>query len=269
LVIGPPGTGKTTIVTTLALLKHTLTGMHILYMTQKRGDAIGSVVMPRVDWKCVSDNLHMVFGAYEELESRPGISLLLSRAYRFKSVNSYVKYLRLLTSKPGNVHAMWLLSRLYLIKDYIGAPGNYRGVKTVILSRSMRGTYVAMLMIINAMCSDKRDELVILDDIMTLPIRESMILMITRMTRGITNMWTVLHGIGKLNVEELNVPTIITSHSGLAKLTSRYTVILNSIDEDEALYIGISEKLKINLNHVRELRQELTSNLDKGTGVNP
>jgi len=112
LVIGPPGTGKTTIVTTLALLKHTLTGMHILYMTQKRGDAIGSVVMPRVDWKCVSDNLHMVFGAYEELESRPGISLLLSRAYRFKSVNSYVKYLRLLTSKPGNVHAMWLLSRL-------------------------------------------------------------------------------------------------------------------------------------------------------------
>jgi len=259
LVIGPPGTGKTTIVTTLALLKHMLTGTHVLYITQKRSDVIGDIVMPRVDWGCIADNLHMVFEAYEELESRPGISILLSMAHRFRSMNNYIRYLRLLASKPRNVHAAWLLSRLYLIRSYIGTPENHRGIGTVILGRNVRGIYLAMLLIVSAMCDSSHDKLVILDDVTTLPIRESMILMITRMTRGLSNMWTVLHGIGRLSIDELNVPTIITNHSGLAKLTSRYSEILNDINENEALYIGMHEKLKINLNHVRKLHQELTN----------
>jgi hypothetical protein len=244
-------------------MRYILTGARVLYITQKLKDSIGNIATPRVRWSCVSSNLHMVFEAYEPLESRPGISILLSMAYRFRSINSYIKYLRLLAKNPRNVHAAWLLSRLYLVREYIDDPASsYDCVNTVILNRDMRGTYLAMLLIVNAMCNDESNDVIILDDITTLPIREDVILRIIRVTRGLMNTWIVMHSIGDLSTDELNTPTIITSHSGLSKIASKYRDIFNTIDENEALYIGVRYKLKINLNHVREIRSKLIEELN-------
>ncbi len=67
-----------------------------------------------------------------------------------------------------------------------------------------------------------------------------------------------MHSIGKLNLEDLNTPTIITSHSGPpAKSLSRLKDLLSRIKPGEALYMGINEELKIEINEVRELRNKL------------
>lgn len=77
------------------------------------------------------------------------------------------------------------------------------------------------------------------------------------MARGFTNIWMAMHGIGRLNLEDLNTPTIITSHSGPAKSLSRLKDILSRIKPGEALYMGFNEELKIKINEVRELRNKL------------
>ncbi|WP_243671566.1 hypothetical protein [Vulcanisaeta sp. JCM 16161] len=77
------------------------------------------------------------------------------------------------------------------------------------------------------------------------------------MTRGITNTWMVLHSIGKLSIEDLNTPTIITSHSGPAKSQSRLRDILSRIKPGEALYMGINEELKIRIHETKKLREKL------------
>ncbi|WP_243677807.1 hypothetical protein [Vulcanisaeta distributa] len=218
MVIGPPSSGKTTIITTLGLMRRKLMGSSITYMTHKLSDAIGAMAKPQIPWKCVRDNLFLILDSYEELSTRPGISLLVSTAYRFRTYSNYVRYLRYLARNPRNAHALWLLERIALLRDIVtdqDTNNEVSKVTTILSSRDIKGgTYLATALIINSMCQQGTNNLLILDDITILPIREDVLLRVTRMARGFTNIWMAMHSIGKLNLEDLNTPTIITSHSG-------------------------------------------------------
>ncbi|BDR91884.1 hypothetical protein [Vulcanisaeta souniana] len=260
-VIGPPGSGKTTIITVLGLMKYVLEGSSITYVTQKSSDVMGALTTPLIPWKCIRENLFLVLDSYEELSARPGITILASIANRFRTYNNYVKYLRYLAKNPRNVHALWLLERVSLLRDFVtdvDAGNNMdRKVVTNLQGRDIRGVYLTTALILNSMCHQSINNVLILDDITILPIRDEALLRIIRMTRGITNTWMVLHGIGRLNIEDLNTPTIVTNHSGIAKTHSRYREILNQIQPGEALYIGINEQLKIRIHEIKELRNKL------------
>ncbi|ADN50451.1 hypothetical protein Vdis_1063 [Vulcanisaeta distributa DSM 14429] len=260
IVIGPPSSGKTTIITTLGLMRHKLMGSFITYMTHKSSDVIGAVMKPLIPWRCIRDNLFLILDSYEELSARPGISLLVSSAYRYKTYGNYVRYLRYLARSPRNVHALWLLGRIMLLHDIVTdqvIDNEAIKIATILNSRDIKGAYLATALIINSMCQQRTNNLLILDDITILPIREEALLRIIRMARGFTNIWMAMHSIGRLNLEDLNTPTIITSHSGPAKSLSRLKDILSRIKPGEALYMGFNEELKIEINEVRELRNKL------------
>ena len=260
MVIGPPGSGKTTIVTALGLMRLRLMGSSMTYVTHKPSDAIGAVTSTSTPWRCVRDNLFLIFDSYEELSARPGITLLVSMAYKFKAYSNYVKYLRYLARNPRNTHALWLLSRMALLRGIVTDKDNVSErskIATVIVSRDVRGVYTVMTLILNSMCRQDTNDLLILDDVSILPMREEALLRVTRIVRGVTNVWMVTHGISGLSIEELNIPTIITSHSGLAKSLSRLKDLLNQVRPGEALYIGVNDQLKVKIHDVAELRKRL------------
>ncbi len=271
-VIGPPGSGKTTITTTLALLKHKLSNTNIIYTTQKREDAIGSAPKPAIPWECIRNNLFLILDSYEELSTRPGITILTAIAHKFKTLNNYLKYLRYLSKNPRNTHATWLLERLLILNEIITNNKNYtiNPITTIIQSRDIRGVYTATALVLYAMCQDGKNKLIILDDVSTLPIRDEALLRILRITRGVTNVWLVMHSLGKLSIDDMNTPVIITSHGGLSKTASRYQELLRRIKPGEALYVGNNEEIKLKLNDVTKLRNELTTNptSDKSPGTN-
>ncbi|MGC8608070.1 MAG: hypothetical protein ACP5L5_10995 [Vulcanisaeta sp.] len=263
-VIGPPGSGKTTMITALGLMRHKLVGSAVSYVTQKSSDAVGIIIKPSIPWACIRDNLFLILDSYEELSTRPGITILTSTAYRYKTYNSYIKYLGYLAKNPRNAHAAWLLERIMLLRNIIIEPSNNnenKGITTIIQSRDIRGVYLATALILNSMCHQGNNNVLILDDVTILPIRDDALLRIIRMTRGLTNVWMVLHSIGKLNIEDLNTPTIITSHSGPAKSLSRFKEILSQIKPGEALYMGINEQLKIKIHEIKELRNKLLNEI--------
>ena len=260
VVIGPPGSGKTTIVTALGLMRLRLVGSSMIYVTHKLSDAIGAVTSIPTPWNCVRDNLFLILDSYEELSARPGITLLVSMAYRFKAYNNYVRYLRYLARNPRNTHALWLLGRMSLLRGIVTDENNVSErdeVATVIVSRDVRGVYMVMTLILNSMCRQDVNDLLILDDVSILPMREEALLRVTRIVRGVTNVWIVMHSIGGLSIEELNIPTIITSHSGPAKSLSRLRDILNQVRPGEALYMGVNDQLKVKIRDVVELRKRL------------
>lgn len=176
-VIGPPGSGKTTIITVLGLMKYVLEGSSITYVTQKSSDVMGgALTTPLIPWKCIRENLFLVLDSYEELSARPGITILASIANRFRTYNNYVKYLRYLAKNPRNVHALWLLERVSLLRDFVtdvDAGNNMdRKVVTNLQGRDIRGgVYLTTALILNSMCHQSINNVLILDDITILPIR--------------------------------------------------------------------------------------------------
>ncbi|WP_243671565.1 hypothetical protein [Vulcanisaeta sp. JCM 16161] len=172
VVIGPPGSGKTTIVTTLGLMRLKLMGSSMTYVTHKPSDALGSITKPSIPWKCIRDNLFLILDSYEDLSTRPGISLLVSMAYRYKAYNNYVRYLRYLSRNPRNTHALWLLGRMILLRDAVTDQdiNNEVGrVITILISRDVKGAYVTTALILNSICQQSMNNLLILDDITILP----------------------------------------------------------------------------------------------------
>ncbi|WP_243666334.1 hypothetical protein [Vulcanisaeta sp. JCM 16159] len=168
IVIGPPGSGKTTIVTTLGLMRLRLMGSSITYVTHKPSDVLGAVMKPLIPWKCIRDNLFLILDLYEELSARLGISLLVSMAYRYKTYNNYIKYLRYLSRNPRNVHALWLLGRMMPLRDIVtdqDLNGEVSKVTTILIGKDIKGTYITTALIINSMCQQGTNNLLILDDI--------------------------------------------------------------------------------------------------------
>ncbi len=137
-------------------------------MTHKSSDVIGAVMKPLIPWRCIRENLFLILDSYEELSARPGISLLVSSAYRYKTYGNYVRYLRYLARSPRNVHALWLLGRIMLLHDIVTdqvIDNEAIKIATILNSRDIKGTYLATALIINSMCQQRTNNLLILDDI--------------------------------------------------------------------------------------------------------
>lgn len=258
IVIGPPGSGKTTFVTTLAMTAHLMGMKNTLYLTHKPSDAVGNVVHTWAPWKCVKSDLAMILDAYEDLGSRPGISLLAVRAERFNSFNSFIHYVYKLSRSPRNVHAQWLMERLYALRNYVNDASrlNVNGLNTAIYNRNLKGVYQVMSIVATAInCPGQA--LYVIDDITVLPIRDEVLLRIVRVLRGLSNIWLVMHGLGRINPEEINTPTAITHHAGLSKYSSKHQNVLNKVKSGEILYIGENTETKLRINELAKINKEL------------
>lgn len=258
LIIGPPGSGKTTFVVTLAMVSYLMGMNKVLYLTHKPGDAIGSIVTMKAPWGCVKVDLPFVLSAYEELSERPGISLLAARAEKFDKFRSFMYYTYKLARNPRNMHAQWLLERLRLLEDYVDDSRDLsiNGLSTVIYNRNIRGVY-QVISLVSTIINCPKPMLLIIDDITILPIRTEAIMRLMRILRGLANTWIVMHSIGRTELDDINVPTVLTHHMGLSKYIAKYQNALTKIKPGEVLYIGESIEVKIRISELLKINNEL------------